>query len=811
MKTFYVGLSTILVAVFLTVFFPSFCFSTLCYSITDLGAFSGETSYATSINNIGQVVGYSNVGGYNHAFLWQNGGMQDLGTLGGNNSYAYGINNVGRIVGGADTSSGGPYTFIYDSNGPMKNPSSNLPLEILSTAYGVNDCGQVVGEGEYGSVHGNAFLYDGTSVVNEYNVVSIISGASIARGINNSGQAVGTYYGNNHAFLYNNIKSSQDLGTLGGETSEAYAINNAGKIVGCSTNSSGKNRAFVWQSDSGMKEIGAISSTTNSCAVAINSNNQVVGHSYTASGEEHAFLWHENSGIQDLNNLVSPYSGWTLNKATAINSNGQIVGTGKNAEGKEHAFLLTPTGNCQDFKVLPKCYTSIERLAKWDGASWVPVTSGELSSGNIHVLVHGWGRGLKTFTENGGKIWNANDPITNKDDNKDSYNRYTQAAQSIKAVAPGDIVVLFNWLDMSATEDSLIKASKSRDKTDEAAADLADALKSACDFNSSFNGKIQLFGVSHGARVAAFATKLLYNNGKKGSVVINQLTFGDSPENVPDLVGQYYVSKNDLNKILPDIKIGRDSDSTFVDNYYSTFLGRSYSVNDNIVNVKLNPNSQLAIEDRHSYPLDWYSEASLFSNNIALNWSPLLGDAYKTLTSKYEQDWETSGGYALKEMSSNFLASVEKESKLELKTLLTKGLVAASLPNEGTLNENSPAFWHTSFSKGVNDITLEFSYQFLKPGDGDQLGIWIDDELRFIITGELVGTEILMSDIDISDLSVGDHILSVALHNYGDANASVKVFDFAMISVPEPSSLYLLCTVAVFVALTLFRQKYACA
>jgi probable HAF family extracellular repeat protein len=805
MKTFYAQLLVVFVAVSFTALFPSPCFSALCYAVTDLGALNGETSYATSINNSGQVVGYSSCDGYNHAFLWQNGAMQDLGTLGGVSSYAYGINNTGKIVGCADNGIGIPHAFIYD--GAMQDPSSYMP-SVFSTAYGVNDCGQVVGEGNFGSIHGYAYSYSGSGAVTEENMSSVVIGSGVATGVNNNGQVVGTSYENNQAFLRSGSQM-QSLGTLAGSGSQAYAVNNNGNVVGHSANSSGKDRAFIWQNSSGMKDLGAISSNAPSYAAAINNNSQVVGHSYTAAGQEHAFLWQENSGIQDLNNLISPYSGWTLNKATAINNLGHIVGTGKNAEGKEHAFLLMPTGNCQDFKVLPKCYTSIERLAKWDGANWVPVTSGELSSGNIHVLVHGWGPGLKTFSENGGKIWDANDPVTNKDDNIDSYNRYIQMAQNIKSVAPGDTVVLFNWLDMSATENSLKKAQQSRDKTDDAAACLSDALKSACDFNSSFNGKIQLFGVSHGARVAAFATKLLYNDGKEGSVVINQLTFGDSPELGYKNIG----GPNDLDSIFSNIKIGRDSNSTFIDNYYSSFLGRSYSFDD-IVNVKLNPNPQFIIEDKHSYPLDWYSSASVFASNLGIGWSPLLGDTYQLLASNYEQDslingeFEPSMEFALKESGTSDYLPIRLRSNMSLATLLTQGTVT-NVSNGKCLTEASPSFWHTSFSKGVNDTTLEFSYQFLNPGDGDQLGIWIDDELRFIITGELVGTEILMSDIDISDLSVGDHILSVALHNYGDANASVQIFDFTMISVPEPSSLYLLCVATVFIAIALLRQKLA--
>jgi hypothetical protein len=47
--------------------------------------------------------------------------------------------------------------------------------------------------------------------------------------------------------------------------------------------------------------------------------------------------------FQNLNNLIPPGSGFTLDNAAAISGNGQIVASGSNAPGQEHAFLLTPS------------------------------------------------------------------------------------------------------------------------------------------------------------------------------------------------------------------------------------------------------------------------------------------------------------------------------------------------------------------------------------------------------------------------------------------------------------------------------------
>lgn len=46
--------------------------------------------------------------------------------------------------------------------------------------------------------------------------------------------------------------------------------------------------------------------------------------------------------MADLNSLINPASGWSLNYAGAINERGQIVGSGHNSLGKYDAFLLTP-------------------------------------------------------------------------------------------------------------------------------------------------------------------------------------------------------------------------------------------------------------------------------------------------------------------------------------------------------------------------------------------------------------------------------------------------------------------------------------
>jgi probable HAF family extracellular repeat protein len=85
----------------------SFRFITMqfSYTVTDLGTLGGTNSVPYAINNKGQVVGSSKItSGNQHAFLWKRGTLYDLNSLISNNSgweltNASSINDVGQIVG----------------------------------------------------------------------------------------------------------------------------------------------------------------------------------------------------------------------------------------------------------------------------------------------------------------------------------------------------------------------------------------------------------------------------------------------------------------------------------------------------------------------------------------------------------------------------------------------------------------------------------------------------------------------------------------------------------------------------------------
>ena len=293
----------------------------------------GNTTVANSINNAGQVAGWSDYGNYVRPFLYSAGQMQILSLPPGapqyGISFGYGINNAGQVVGFFTTSAYIHHAFLY-SDGQMEDLGTLLENNY-SVAYGINNAGQVVGQADNGSGALHAFLYSAGQTID----LGTLPGgtSSQANGINNAGQVVGwsaTASGATHAFLYS-LGQMIDLGP-----GRAFGINNAGQVVGVN----GAGHAFLY-SGGQMIDLGTLPGGTSSEALGINNAGEVVGCSIDAAGDYDAFLY-TNGVMIDLNSLINPYSGWTLTAASAINDLGQITGGGLDPEGLGEEFLLTP-------------------------------------------------------------------------------------------------------------------------------------------------------------------------------------------------------------------------------------------------------------------------------------------------------------------------------------------------------------------------------------------------------------------------------------------------------------------------------------
>jgi probable HAF family extracellular repeat protein len=115
----------------------------------------------------------------------------------------------------------------------------------------------------------------------------------VALRVSDAGQVVGygtTSTGASHGFSWTAQTGTVDMGTLGGASSIARAVNFFGLAVG-SSNTPTENHAFAWAAWMGMVDLGTLGGTFSQ-AVDVNIRGEIVGDSSTAGDTaDHAALW----------------------------------------------------------------------------------------------------------------------------------------------------------------------------------------------------------------------------------------------------------------------------------------------------------------------------------------------------------------------------------------------------------------------------------------------------------------------------------------------------------------------------------------
>jgi probable HAF family extracellular repeat protein len=262
----------------------------------------------------------------------------DLGTLNGcPSSDARSINNHGQIVGWVSYDSSN-FATLFDSTGG----GHNIGLwGWQGEVWSINDNGQIVGgriwPPDAPPPPPIATLFDPTGSGKNISLGTLGGDSSKAFSINNHGQIVGyaeDWSGFQRATLFDPTGGGHNI-ALGEWGSEARSINDNSQIVGRAGG------AALFDPTGGGNNI-ALSNLTSG-ALSINNNGQIVGWVWVSYRPvtQRATVFDPTGGG---NNIDLGTLGGTNSCAWSINDNGQIIGWADDGSGNMKAALFDPTG-----------------------------------------------------------------------------------------------------------------------------------------------------------------------------------------------------------------------------------------------------------------------------------------------------------------------------------------------------------------------------------------------------------------------------------------------------------------------------------
>ena len=316
-----------LAAVF-TLLFSGLAFSQEVFKVVNIPGTSPNSVIA--ISNAGQVVVNTATDDSYQISIWNRVSGAETLQLIGTNSAGAAINSANNVVGAGDPdSSGNLQAFVW-------SPADGAQwLGSLgggwSAASGINDAGAVAGLSYTAASLQHAFLWtpDGGMQDLTPNVTSI--GGSTATGVNSSNEVVGYYYPNGRdnttGFTWTQAGGLQSFGTVG---TVAFAVNDAGTVVGQSPVANGYEHAFSWTETGGMTDLGTLGGV-ESLALSVNNLGWIAGTSLTSStkGLLHGFLWTPSAGMQDFTALAGLASGRQVYSLQANDAGVIAVSTNK--------------------------------------------------------------------------------------------------------------------------------------------------------------------------------------------------------------------------------------------------------------------------------------------------------------------------------------------------------------------------------------------------------------------------------------------------------------------------------------------------
>jgi probable HAF family extracellular repeat protein len=272
--------------------------------------------------------------------------MQDLGTMGGTASYATALNNRGDVAGYLVTAAGPTHAFVA-LDGQMMD--LGVGTGVSSKAVGLNDLRQVLVVSTDSKGNASSWLWQNGQTT----ALTGLGGSSTAGGaLNNLGQVAGAGLapdGSTHVFVDDTASHQPtDLGDLGGKGAITH-LNEVGQATGILVTARGANIAFMADLTNPSNSLGDIYidvGLNGTDAYWINNENTIVGAGeLPGTPPANAGIWTADGNFTNLNTQALPAnSGWALLAATGINDAGIIVGRAMAPDGTTVAYMLSVPG-----------------------------------------------------------------------------------------------------------------------------------------------------------------------------------------------------------------------------------------------------------------------------------------------------------------------------------------------------------------------------------------------------------------------------------------------------------------------------------
>ena len=319
------------------------------YSIEDVGTLSSDPNHevrAHGINNRGHVHGENDLAapagaGKTNGFFWDGHQLHKILPLVPALSFGGGINDADQCVG--YSSAGGVKIHALSWEGGVTSDIHSGGLEF-SHANDVNAAGWVVGTNSDfvpGYFISQFRPYLRAPAGGWIDLGTLGGGSGFAEAVNDHQSVVGTARNaseQTRGFYYSQATGMLELPTFGGPLTDPRDIDNQERVVGGSMDASSSYRPFVML-PGGMLDLGTLGGPSGT-ARAINEHGEIVGASKDAGDVQRATLW-SGGQVHDLNALIPAGSGWDLTGARGINELGEIAGTGW-IGGHRRAYRLTP-------------------------------------------------------------------------------------------------------------------------------------------------------------------------------------------------------------------------------------------------------------------------------------------------------------------------------------------------------------------------------------------------------------------------------------------------------------------------------------